>query len=835
MTSNATAANPELVLAEQIGAFRHDPLGYVVFAYPWSQPGPLEAYDGPDRWQRETLIEIGRQVRERNFDGVNPAAPVRVAISSGHGIGKAHPMLQVVETPAGPVQWGDLAPGDRVFGPDGKPVTIVARHDRGVMPMYRVTFDDGSSTLCGLDHLWNVRGRQQRRDGSQDYVTLSTEDIIERGVTRPNGSERARQWEIPVQGAVEYNPRPIGLHPYLVGLWLADGRTGKPEYSKPFPELVARLRSLGYDVSERSDGTTKCILGISRLLTDPAFQCGSPDRYIPDDYKYQSADNRRELLRGLLDGDGEVHSCGSIGYASTSPRLADDIIWLVRSLGGKAQLQPAVKTGWYPAPDGSRIACRDCYRVTIQIDWNPFTVEHRKTLWKASEARYTVRWIDSIEYSHKEDSMCITVARADGLYLANDFIVTHNSVLVAWLVDWIMSCYPGAQGTITANTYKQLDTRTWAAIRKWTRMAINAHWFHISAGSMTSKYAKSPKDWQCSPQSCREENSEAFAGQHAASSVSFYIFDEASAIPDKIFEVAEGGLTDGQPMIFLLGNPTRNSGKFHRVCFGSERSRWYSRSIDSREARFTNKKQVAEWIEDYGEDSDFVRVRVRGLPPKSGDLQFIGSETVYQAQQRRAVSLPGDPLIMGIDYSRGGSDKTVVRFRRGLDACSIKPVKIAGEKSRDSMAVATRIAALIEQHKPAAVFGDATGGSIGGPINDRLRQLGHQVIDVQYGGESPDPHYANMRTYIWARMRDWLDNGAIDKDADLEMDLTGPGSRHDKRDKVILESKDDMKKRGLDSPDDGDALANTFAAFVAPPAPPPPPPQQYYGPDSWMG
>jgi hypothetical protein len=117
--------------------------------------------------------------------------------------------------------------------------------------------------------------------------------------------------------------------------------------------------------------------------------------------------------------------------------------------------------------------------------------------------------------------------------------------------------------------------------------------------------------------------------------------------------------------------------------------------------------------------------------------------------------------------------------------------------------------------KVAMMFIDATGGSIGGPIADRLRQLGHRnVIDVQFGGESPDPKLANMRAYMWSKMRDWLKLGAIDSTPALEMDLTGPGYLHDKQDRLLLESKEQMKKRGVDSPDDGDALALTFAQPV---------------------
>jgi len=328
------------------------------------------------------------------------------------------------------------------------------------------------------------------------------------------------------------------------------------------------------------------------------------------------------------------------------------------------------------------------------------------------------------------------------------------------------------------------------------------------------------------PQSCKEENSEAFAGQHAANSTSFYIFDEDSAVPDKIHEVAQGGLTDGEPMWFLFGNPTRSQGSFHRACFGADRHRWKVWTIDSRDSRFTNKAQIAEWVTDYGEDSDFVRVRVRGLPPRASDLQFISQQLVSEAQTRPAVALADEPLVAGLDLARGGSDECVIRFRRGADARTIPPIRVPGEQARDSMKLVTLAAQVLatryDGRTVRTLFVDATGGSIGGPVADRLRQLGHRnVVDVQFGGSSPDPKCLNMRAYMWSRLRDWLARGAIDAAADLEMDLTGPGYSHDKADRLVLESKEAMKKRGLDSPDDGDALALTFAQSVAPAEPDP--------------
>ena len=386
-----------------------------------------------------------------------------------------------------------------------------------------------------------------------------------------------------------------------------------------------------------------------------------------------------------------------------------------------------------------------------------------------------------------------------------------KSTIAAWLVDWIMSTRPDCEGTVTANTYQQLKTKTWGQVVKWTALAINSHWFTVTSEQM---YSNDPKNsGKCVTQSCREENSEAYQGQHAATSTSFYIFDESSAVPDKIFEVAEGGLTDGEPMLFLFGNATRSTGKFQRVTFGSDKARWDHGSIDSRDCALPNKQQIQEWEDDYGEDSDFFRVRVRGLPPRASDLQFIGTDLVYAAQQREAQALDDDPLVVGIDVARGGDDNNVIRFRRGLDARTIPAIKLLGSETRNTTILIAKIVDVIAEYKPEAVFVDGTG--VGGPIIDRLQQLGYNVEEIQFGWACPDStHYANMRVWMWAEMRNWLKRGAIDDNSELEMDLVGPGYTHDKKDRVVLEAKEKMKKRGLASPDHGDALALTFAMPV---------------------
>lgn len=398
-----------------------------------------------------------------------------------------------------------------------------------------------------------------------------------------------------------------------------------------------------------------------------------------------------------------------------------------------------------------------------------------------------------------------------------------KTTLQAWLVDWIMSTRPHAQGTVTANTFSQLETKTWAAIKRWTGMCITGHWFVVGDQRM---YHRDHKDsWFCAPQSSKEENSEAFAGQHAADSTSFYIFDEASAIPHPIYEVAEGGLTDGEPMIFLFGNPTRNTGDFHQACFGSGRGLWSPRAIDSRTSKLTNKDLIKEWIETYGEDSDFVRVRVLGLPPRASELQFIDQGRVYEAQKRPLPATFGDePLVVGVDVSDGGAAWNIVRFRRGADARSIPPIRIPGEKVRGDRGALLAVLAEVLRgtHHGAPVAMMFIDSAFGAPYVERLSTMGFKnVQEVRFGAESPDRHQANLRAYMWSNAKEWLSGGCIDpKDQTLETDLTAPGYHINKQDKLVIESKEDMAKRGVASPDDADALVLTFAAKVGPVKPP---------------
>ena len=389
-----------------------------------------------------------------------------------------------------------------------------------------------------------------------------------------------------------------------------------------------------------------------------------------------------------------------------------------------------------------------------------------------------------------------------------------KSALVAWIIIWGLSTLIDTKIVVTANTEGQLRTKTWPEVAKWHRLSLNSHWFNFTATSLQSSNPQHNKTWRADAIPWSEHNTEAFAGLHNEGKRIILIFDEASNIPSLIWETAEGALTDLDTEIiwFAFGNPTKPTGRFFE-CFGSLSHRWRHRQIDSRTVDGTNKVQFQEWEEDHGADSDFFKVRVRGMFPSQAATQFISFAAVEAAKTREIPVDLDSPLICGIDFGRKGTDLTVMRFRRGRDARTYPVYKFHERNSMKLTAIIMDKLRQMRKHSDTeidAIFGD--GGGIGGPIIDRLNQLGAGCIEVGFGESAVNGKFwGNKRTEMWADMRDWLETGCIDQDKELHGDLVGPEYYDDKLDRILLEKKSDMLKRGLHSPDDGDALCLTFA------------------------
>ena len=207
-----------------------------------------------------------------------------------------------------------------------------------------------------------------------------------------------------------------------------------------------------------------------------------------------------------------------------------------------------------------------------------------------------------------------------------------KSALVSWIVLWALSTVRDTRGVVTANTEGQLRTKTWPELAKWYGLCLNRSWFTYSATALASTLPGHEKTWRVDAITWSENNTEAIAGLHNKGRRAFAVFDEASAIPDGIWETIEGALTDARHRALLVR--VRQSDAQHRPLPRMLRRRPLrpslaaAQQVDSRSVSMTNKAQIAEWVKDYGEDSDFVRVRVRGVFPRAGDLQFIDGERV---------------------------------------------------------------------------------------------------------------------------------------------------------------------------------------------------------------
>lgn len=410
-----------------------------------------------------------------------------------------------------------------------------------------------------------------------------------------------------------------------------------------------------------------------------------------------------------------------------------------------------------------------------------------------------------------------------------------KSAFMGMVTKWAMDTCDDCKVLATAGTGTQLSTKTVPEISKWFRLAYTSHWFDVRATSIRSNDPKHELSWRTDFVTWSEHNTEAFQGLHNKGKRIVLLFDEASAIADPIWDVAEGALTDEQTEIIwpVFGNPTKNTGRF-RECFGKFKHRWKTFQIDSRTVEGTNKAQIAKWIEDYGEDSDFVRVRVRGEFPRAGSSQFIGSDVVAACRKYKSEGHGLLPKVLSVDVARFGDDQTVVGWRQGR-----KAVILAKYRGMDTVQVAERVIEWIGKEKPDAIVVDGDG--LGAGTVDQLRFRGYTDRLFEFHGGAPandGAMYFNRRAEVWGAMRDWLMAGAeIPDDPELESDLTSPEYGFSSKSQIQLERKEDMKSRGLSSPDCGDMLAMTFAVKVAAPPPPPVRELRYPGQErnSWMG
>jgi len=387
-----------------------------------------------------------------------------------------------------------------------------------------------------------------------------------------------------------------------------------------------------------------------------------------------------------------------------------------------------------------------------------------------------------------------------------------KSAVVAWIILWGLSTMEDTRGVVTANTEAQLKTKSWAELAKWHRLFIAKHWFTLTATAIFSVDKEHEKTWRVDMIPWSINNTEAFAGLHNIGKRILLIFDEASVIPDKIWEVSEGALTDKNTEIIwaVFGNPTQNIGRF-KDCFGRFKHRWITKQIDSRSVTLTNKQQIQEWIDDYGLDSDFVKVRVRGMFPSISAKQFYSVEDLDKSFGKvlRTEQYNFAPKVLTVDPAWEGDDMMEIGMRQGLLFRLLRTIP----KNDNDIQMANLIAQIEDDEKADAVFID---GGFGTGIISAGRTWGRSWQLVWFAEKSSDPGCHNKRAEMANEAKKWLkDGGALPDNKELYEDILCPETVPRTDGKVQLESKKEIKKRLGRSPGKFDVWILSFAFPVA--------------------
>ena len=372
-------------------------------------------------------------------------------VSLQTGLGKLNPISTPIITPTGVKKMGEIKVGDEVIGEDGKPYKVSGVYPQGLKDIYKITFKDGTTSRCGLEHLWKVRTQQQKGSG-KPYQVLTLKQMLEYPLRRW-GSYYLR---IPLCAPVEFYKQELPIHPYVLGALLGDGGFSRISlegsqallsFSNTEEDVIYKLNSLVEGGSFVKNTSTQCQYNFKgenkntkysvllQSIRDLELVGLGGEKFIPDVYKYTSVRDRRDLLEGLFDTDGYVGDNGSFTFFTASERLCDDVVWLCRSLGYRATRRVYDRRG--QKQKGGYIRKSLEYQVSIPTHDKIYSsIKHKERDEKAHATHrdffkhnYDDLAIISIEPDGQEESQCIMVDSEDHTYLCDDFIVTHNTVV----------------------------------------------------------------------------------------------------------------------------------------------------------------------------------------------------------------------------------------------------------------------------------------------------------------------------------------------------------------------------------------------------------------------
>jgi phage terminase large subunit len=401
-----------------------------------------------------------------------------------------------------------------------------------------------------------------------------------------------------------------------------------------------------------------------------------------------------------------------------------------------------------------------------------------------------------------------------------------KSCCMAWIIWWFLCCYPHSKVVATSVNGDNLRDNLWTELAKWQKVSpLLSQAFTWSVERIVSN--EHPETWWASARTWSrsadpEQQGQTLAGLHA--DYILFVLDEAGSIPDSVAKTAEAALANAEPgtgrvaKLLIGGNPDMQEGPLWRACT-SERASWNIVEVtgdpdDPKRAPRVSATWAREMIEKstLGREDPWVMVNILGMFPDRQANKLLGPDVVAAAQARGQLRAAYEwcPKIMGVDCARYGNDRAGLIVRQGPVAYTPKVFR-----GLDLMTFAGIVANEIKTEKPAATFVDV--GGLGAGVVDRLLQLGFQVTGADFGGRPIDPRFMNKKAEMWWAMAEWVRAGSsLPPSPELLADLVAPTYTYaNAKGKFAIESKDDLIKRGIPSPDVADMLALTFYSPVA--------------------
>ncbi|NUT43447.1 MAG: phosphate starvation-inducible protein PhoH [Thermoactinospora sp.] len=449
-----------LAMAKAVSALQDKKVNRIILTRPAVEAGerlgflPGTLYEKIDPYLRPLYDALHDMLDPESIPKLMAAGTIEVA-PLAYMRGRAMPLGTGVLTPDGWRSIGELQVGDLVIGSNGEPTPVLGVYPQGEKPIYRLFSQDGASVLASDEHLWTVRTRDDA-DRGKPWRVMETQELI--GDLR---TAHHRKWELPLLTApVCFPERSVPMDPYALGLLLGDGCvTGSttPSYATDDPELAQALETALPDVVVRWRGGPDYVLnrvrqpGDQMTITNPVTAvmreleldgCTAATKFVPEVYLHNTADVRLAVLQGLLDSDGgpatQAGRTCRIGFSTISPRLRDDVMFLVQSLGGVAYARTRTTEELTPGrARGREVRHRhDAHVLDIRLPAGlaPFRLARKARTYAEHGGGRPMRYIDRIEPRGTAECVCIQVAAEDSLYVTEDFLLTHNTLNDAFII-----------------------------------------------------------------------------------------------------------------------------------------------------------------------------------------------------------------------------------------------------------------------------------------------------------------------------------------------------------------------------------------------------------------